>query len=62
NIDGIYNIEKIEYKEDIKFLVRQYIWGENGHADTIGDMVSIISFDEEKNSFIVEESWLERAK
>ena len=61
NIDGIYNIEKVEYKEDIKFLVRQYIWGENGHADTIGDMVSIVSFNEEKNSFIAEESWLERA-
>lgn len=62
NIDGIYNIEKVEYKEDIKFLVRQYIWGENGHADTIGDMVSIVLFNEEKNSFIIEESWLERTK
>lgn len=60
-IDGIYDIEKIEYKENIKFLVRQYIWGK-GHADTIGDMVSIVSFNEDKESFMVEESWLERTK
>lgn len=33
NIDGIYDIEKIEYKEDIKFLVRQYILIEKDIAD-----------------------------
>lgn len=60
NADGIYDIEKIKYKGDTKFMVRQYVWGDGVHANTIGDILSVISFDKESDSFAVEESWLEK--
>ncbi len=59
NIDDIYDIEKIEFGGTEKLLVCQYIWGENGHADMIGNLISIVSFDDESNIFVVEEAWME---
>lgn len=59
NIDDIYDIEKIKFGGIEKLLVRQYVWGDNGHADMIGNLISIVSLDEESNIFVVEESWME---
>lgn len=58
SIDDIYDIEKVKYKGDSKFLVRQYVWGEGGHADGVGALESIVSYDATNNTFIVEEAWL----
>lgn len=56
NIDGIYDIEKVEYnKEAEKLLVRQYVYG----ADGIGDMVSIVCLDYKSGLLKSEQSWLE---
>lgn len=60
NMDGIYDIEKVQYNGVEKMLVRQYVWGEDGHTDVIGDMVSIVSLNEGKNSFAAEEFWIEK--
>lgn len=59
NIDDIYAIEKESYKGKERVLVRQYMW-EKSHAETIGDMVSIVSLNRDDNSFVVEESWIEK--
>ncbi len=60
NIDGIYDIEKVEYnKEAEKLLVRQYVYGADGHADGIGDMVSIVCLDYKSGLLKSEQSWLE---
>ena len=62
-MDGIYDIEKAEYnKEAEKLLVRQYVYGENGHVDEIGDMVSIVYFDHKSGLLKSEQSWLETNK
>lgn len=59
NVDDIYFMEKIIYNEEERLLVRQYLYGEEGHADGKGDMVSIVSFDSSTDAFIKELSWLE---
>lgn len=62
NIDDIYDIEKVKYDGEEKMIVRQYVWGTDGHADAIGDIVSIVSFNQEINSFIADSSWMEEAE
>lgn len=59
NIDDIYDIDKIEFNGNEKLLVRQYVWGENGHSDMIGNLISIVSFNNELNIFLPEKSWME---
>lgn len=59
NIDDIYDIDKIEFEGTEKLLVRQYIWGKNGHADMIGNLISIVSLDGESNIFGIEKAWIE---
>lgn len=59
NIDGIYDIEKVQYGKDEKLLAYQYVWGEGGHSDKVGIMVSEVLFQKEKKIFVAEESWLE---
>lgn len=60
NSDGIYSLEKVEYKGQIRLLARQYMWGEDGHSDKIGDLLSIIStVDEKKEAFIAEVAWID---
>ncbi len=63
NMDGIYDIEKVEYnKEAEKLLVRQYVYGANGHVDEIGDMISIVYLDYESGLLKSEQSWLETSE
>lgn len=58
NIDDIYDIDKIKFEGTEKLLVRQYIWGQNGHADMIGNLISIVSLDGESNIFEIEKTWI----
>lgn len=63
NMDGIYDIEKVEYKKEAeKLLVRQYVYGANGHVDEIGDMVSIVYLDYKSGLLKSEHSWLETSE
>lgn len=59
-LDGIYYIEKVLYGEEEKLLVRQYMYGEDGHSDGIGDVVSIVSLDSDTSSLIADVSWAEK--
>lgn len=59
NIDGIYDIEKVQYGKDEKMLAYQYVWGEEGHSDRVGVLISEVRFQKEKKSFAAEKSWLE---
>lgn len=58
-LDDIYYIEKVLYGEEEKLLVRQYMYGEDGHSDGIGDVVSIVSLDSDTSSLIADVSWIE---
>ncbi len=60
NVDGIYSLDKCLYKGQEKVVVRQYVWGKDGHADQIGDAVSIVSLNETDSCFVAEDSWLDR--
>lgn len=60
NIDGVYSFEKVLYNGQEKLLVRQYMWGEEGHADMIGDMVSIVTLSKDRTQFVAEESWIQK--
>lgn len=60
NVDDIYDIDRIEFEDEEKLLVRQYVWGENGHSDAIGNLMSMVSFDKELNKFEVGKCWLEK--
>lgn len=59
NVDGIYSLEKCIYNNMEKIAVRQYIYGKDGHADHIGDVVSVVSLQENSSCFQAEESWIE---
>lgn len=61
-LDDIYSIEKVTYNMGERLLVRQYMYGENGHVDSKGDVVSIVLFDSGKKKFIAEKSWIEERK
>lgn len=58
NIDDIYDIDKVELEGKEKMLVRQYIWGEEGHADQKGTLVSILSYNARLNQFEIEKCWM----
>lgn len=58
NIDDIYDIDKVELEGEEKLLTRQYVWGEEGHADQKGTLVSILSYDAKLNQFRIEKCWL----
>lgn len=60
NFDGVYSFEKVLYNGREKLLVRQYMWGEEGHADAKGEMVSIVTLSKDKTRFVAEESWIQK--
>lgn len=60
NVDGIYDIEKVEHNGEKKLLVRQYMWSDDGHANRVGDLVSVVSYDSESGLLKAEEAWIEQ--
>lgn len=58
NIDDIYDIDKVELEGEEKLLARQYVWGEEGHADQEGTLVSILSYNAKSNQFEIEKCWM----
>ncbi len=56
-LDGIYDIELIMHEGAQKLLAYQYVSGEGGHADQVGNLVSIVTLDKEKKTFEAEKSW-----
>ena len=59
HIDDIYYVEKIVYRKEERLLVRQYVYGDRGHADGIGERVAIVSLGDDKKSFDIVETWME---
>lgn len=59
NIDEPYIIQKVLYNENEEMIIRQYVWGEQGHSDYVGDWISIVFFNEETDCIIPKESWME---
>jgi len=62
SIDEPYVMQKVLYKGNEEMLIRQYVWGEQGHSDHVGDLISIVSLNKETNDIMPGESWLESAK
>ncbi len=56
HIDGIYRIEKVLYKDIQTLMVHQYVWGEQGHSDEKGDLISLVSLDGDR--LIATDSWM----
>lgn len=59
NFDGIYNIEKVEINGEENLLAYQYVWGENGHSDAVGNIISLVSYQSGQNAFSAKQSWME---
>lgn len=55
SVDGIFDIEK----EGEKLLAYQYVWGDGGHSDVVGNLVSTVTYHKEDHSFYAEEYSLE---
>lgn len=59
NIDEPYIMQKVLYNGNEEILIQQYIWGEQGHSDHIGDLISIVSLNKESNCIMPKETWME---
>lgn len=61
-IDEIYDIQKVMYQGQERLLARQYVSGEEGHSDQVGDWVSVLHYNPKEDSFASENDWLEKAE
>jgi hypothetical protein len=59
-IDEPYMIQRVLYHGNEELLIRQYIWGEQGHSDHVGDLISIVALEKESGRILSKEAWMER--
>lgn len=56
-MDSIYGIQKVSYEGKERIQTHQYLWGEEGHSDDRGDLVCIVTLEENSDTFVAEAYW-----
>lgn len=56
-IDTIYYIQKVEYEGKMRLQTHQNIW-ENTHANSVEDLICIVSLEKGSSSLVAEKAWI----